>query len=115
MWGDLMANPVVRAAVRTATGHASALWADRMPSAILLSLLGVASTAAYAQSEPREETLQEVVVTGVRFKSTEPVSALKIPIAVKDTPQTVMAVTGDVIDFASIKTFQDVYKVDASG
>lgn len=110
-----MANPVIRAAVRSATGDASAACVDRLPSAILVSLLSVASGAAHAQSDPREQTLQEVVVTGVRFKSTEPVSALKIPIAVKDTPQTVMAVTGDVIDFASIKTFQDVYKVDASG
>jgi iron complex outermembrane receptor protein len=57
----------------------------------------------------------DIVVTGVRFKGNEAISALKIPLSVKDTPQTVMAVTGDVINCASIKTFQDVYKVDASG
>ena len=59
--------------------------------------------------------LEEVVVHGARFNSNEPGTALKMPLSIKDTPQTVLSITGDVMDFASIKSFQDVYKVDATG
>lgn len=56
-----------------------------------------------------------IVVRGVRFQYEEATSVLKVPLSLKDTPQTVLAVTQDVIDFASIKTFDDVYKIDADG
>lgn len=62
-----------------------------------------------------KESLEELVVHGARFNGEEVGTALKLPLSVKDTPQTVMAITGDVMEFASIKAFQDAYKVDATG
>lgn len=74
---------------------------------------GDASTSSSESSNA--ETVEEVVVRGARFNGDEPITALKVPMSLKDTPQTVLAITGDVMDFASIKSFQDVYKVDATG
>lgn len=124
-----MRNEVLRVAVRGVLRAAAALSSERLQGTLLASLVGMAVPSVHAQQEatpvpPQQgapaagtdaRASEEVLVTAVRFKSTEPVTALKLPVSVKDTPQTVMAVTGDVIDFASIKTFQDVYKVDASG
>jgi TonB-dependent siderophore receptor len=59
--------------------------------------------------------VDEVVVRGARFHVDDPGTALKMPLSIKDTPQTVLAITGDVMDFASIKSFQDVYRVDPTG
>ena len=73
----------------------------------------VAPTGAAEQAPTGQ--VEEVLVQGVRFHGDEASTALKIPLSIKDTPQTVMAITRDVMDFASIKTFQDVYKVDATG
>jgi len=77
------------------------------------------ATPAFAQdaaNDPAESTdLSEIIVTGLRFRFDDATSALKVPISVKDTPQTVTVVTRDVISFASIKSFEDVYKIDASG
>ena len=74
-----------------------------------------AAPAASAQGEGEAGGLDEVVVRGVRFHGDEASTALKVPLSIKDTPQTVMAITRDMMDFAAIKTFQDVYKVDATG
>lgn len=117
----------VRAAVREALRGASSI-RPPAPAGSAAPLVGlaasVACSAGMAQSAPAPQaapadsetaTLSEVLVTAIRFRSSEPVSALKIPVSAKDTPQTIIAVTEDVIDFASIKTFEDVYKVDASG
>ena len=108
-----MQNNAIGAAIRNVL-RAKAL---RLQSAALASCLGMVATyqAQAAAETAGSDGLEEVVVSAIRFKSTEPITALKLPVSVKDTPQSVMAVTGDVIDFASIKTFQDVYKVDASG
>jgi len=131
-----MSNVHVAVAVRAAIEATPVCRSDFPPAALLVSLLtiGVAANAqdvnmTEAVSVPvpihgaassdaaagQETRLEEVVVSRIRFKDSEPISALKLPIAVKDTPMTIMAVTGDVIDFAGIKTFEDVYKVDASG
>ena len=76
----------------------------------------VAPSADAAGASPSDANdVEEVVVRGARFNDSEPGTALKVPLSIKDTPQTVLAITGDVMDFASVKSFQDVYKVDATG
>lgn len=106
-----MPNRAIGVAVRNVLRPKS----DRLQQTLAISLLGVAASSANAQSTSEADRVEEVVVSAVRFKTTDPVSALKLPVSVMDTPQTVMSVTADVIDFASIRTFQDVYKIDASG
>jgi iron complex outermembrane receptor protein len=126
-----MGNHVVRAAIRKALRSAQALNSDALQRALVASLLGIAAvppcaaadSLAPATDQPAaaaaagDTSLSELVVTGIRFNNgNQPVvTALQVPIDIKDVPQSVMAITGDVIDFASMKTFQDVYKVDASG
>lgn len=66
-------------------------------------------------SQNEREQITEVIVQGVRFHDQEAGTALKVPMAIKDIPQTVIAITGDVMDVAAIKEFQDVYKVDPTG
>jgi TonB-dependent siderophore receptor len=56
-----------------------------------------------------------VVISQVIFAQNDAFGATKMGLAVKDTPQTVTVVTGDMIDFASIRSFNDLYKIDASG
>jgi outer membrane receptor for ferric coprogen and ferric-rhodotorulic acid len=63
----------------------------------------------------QSEIVDEVLVHATRFHDDTAGTALKVPLSIKDTPQTVMAITADVMDFAAIKTFQDVYRVDATG
>ncbi|MBL8271501.1 STN domain-containing protein, partial [Steroidobacter sp.] len=60
------------------------------------------------------DALEEVVVRGVEFRYEEVLSANKMPASVKDTPQSVKVVTRDLIDFAGVQSFGDIYKVDAS-
>lgn len=67
------------------------------------------------QEASQHPVVEEILVQGVRFHDDIAGTALKLPLSIKDTPQTVMAITGDVMDFAAIKTFQDVYRVDATG
>jgi len=68
--------------------------------------------AAEGKTKP---ALEEVVVTAIHFRYDEATSAFKLPLSLKDTPQTVKAVTEDVIEFSGIRKFEDVYKIDASG
>ncbi|MBL8265822.1 TonB-dependent siderophore receptor [Steroidobacter sp.] len=72
------------------------------------------ATVAMAHAAADTE-LEEVVVRATQFKYEEAQSALKMPLSLKDTPQTVKVITQDLLDFASIANFEDVYKVDASG
>lgn len=61
------------------------------------------------------DAIEEVVVRGVQFRFDDKVSsANKMPLSVKDTPQTVKVVTQDLIEFAGLRKFDDFYKVDAS-
>jgi TonB-dependent siderophore receptor len=76
---------------------------------------GSQSAPAAQPGQPEPGDVQEVVVHGARFNYQEIGTALKVPLSIKDTPQTVLAITADVMDFASVKAFQDVYKVDATG
>lgn len=76
---------------------------------------GGAGDGPQAAESKAEPTLEEVVVTAIHFRYNEATSALKLPLSLKDTPQTVKAVTEDVIEFSSIRKFEDVYKIDASG
>lgn len=71
-----------------------------------------AAEASGASSTP-EETLQEVVVTGINFKYNDVESANKMNLSIKDTPQTVKVITEDMLDFAGITKFEDTYKIDA--
>ncbi|MBL8267044.1 TonB-dependent siderophore receptor [Steroidobacter sp.] len=66
-------------------------------------------------SSSQTHELEEVVVQALYFHDNEASTALKMPLSIKDTPQTVMAITRDMMDFAAIKSFQDVYKIDATG
>jgi iron complex outermembrane receptor protein len=59
------------------------------------------------------ESLEEVVVTGVNFNYNEVQSASKMPMSIKDTPQSVKVVTLDMLNFASVSNFNEVYKLDA--
>lgn len=69
---------------------------------------GTASTDA--------DPLEEVVVSGqVVFTQNDAFGATKMGLALKDTPQTVVVITSDLIDLSGMQTFGDVYKVDASG
>ena len=61
-----------------------------------------------------DNDLEEVVVRAVQFRYEEVESANKMPMSVKDTPQSVKVVTQDLIDFAGIRKFDDIYKIDAS-
>ncbi|HWK73731.1 MAG TPA: TonB-dependent siderophore receptor [Povalibacter sp.] len=67
------------------------------------------------QEVSNRPVVEEILVQGVRFHDDIAGTAMKVPLSIKDTPQTVLAITGDVMDFAAIKTFQDVYRVDATG
>ena len=58
--------------------------------------------------------IEEVVVRGIEFRYTAPSTATKLPMAPKDIPQSITLVTEDVMDFASIRRFDDIYRVDAS-
>ncbi len=71
--------------------------------------------AAQAQgSAASTEELQEVTVRAVSFRYDEVMSANKMPLSVRDTPQTVKIVTQDLLDFAGVHKFEDFYKIDAS-
>jgi len=129
-----MSSHVVATAVKTALRSARLRGSD-LSGALLASVLGFAGAqcalaeSAAAGGAPDQQTapaatgvgtgadLSEVVVTAIRFNNgNQPVvSALQMPVDIKDVAQSVMAITEDVIDFATMKTFQDVYKVDASG
>jgi TonB-dependent siderophore receptor len=78
---------------------------------------------AYTQAQPQpqsqetnDEPLQEVVVTSrIKFLENDAFGASKMGLPLIETPQTVSVVTADVIKFAQMRTFEDFYKVDASG
>lgn len=76
---------------------------------------GPASSAETAAD--RDETrLEEVIVTSkVLLTQNDAFGATKMGLSLKDTPQTVVVVTADLIDLSGMQTFGDVYKVDASG
>ena len=61
-----------------------------------------------------DDGLQEVVVRGIEFRDKEPSTATKLVMDVKDIPQSLVTITSDVMDFASIRRFDDIYRVDAS-
>jgi TonB-dependent siderophore receptor len=73
------------------------------------------AAGAEAGTTESTEQLDEVVVQGLSFRETQQTNVLKMPLSIKDTPQSVITVTEDMIEFAGIKKFEDIYKVDASG
>lgn len=75
-----------------------------------------ASAQSGSASSASSGELEEVVVTSrVVFTQNDAFGATKMGLSIKDTPQTVNVVTRDMIEFASIESFNDFYKVDASG
>jgi iron complex outermembrane receptor protein len=70
---------------------------------------------APADTTTSSSELEEVVVQGLSFRDTQEANVLKMPLSIKDTPQSVITVTEDMIEFAGIHKFEDIYKVDASG
>jgi iron complex outermembrane receptor protein len=80
-----------------------------------LRLAQAASAASSGAAAPSDASLDEVVVTGkIVFTQEDAFGATKMGLALKDTPQTVNVVTSDLMDVATIRTFEDFYKVDAS-
>jgi len=75
------------------------------------TLLAVASQDVAAQSQ----VVEEVVVTSTVFTQNDAFGATKMGLSIKDTPQSVVAVTSDLIDVSAMQNFNDFYKVDASG
>lgn len=67
----------------------------------------------FATTAQGEDNVDEVVVTGTRFNYETVESANKVPLSVKDTPQSVKVITEDVIEFAGIRELEDTYKIDA--
>lgn len=63
---------------------------------------------------PTSKVLEEVTVRAVTFRYDEVSSATKMPTSIRDTPQSVKIVTQDLLDFASVTKFEDLYKIDAS-
>jgi TonB-dependent siderophore receptor len=85
--------------------------------AAVSSLLPAVSTLAWAQetTPPPGQDLEQVIVTGkIIFTQNDAFGATKMGLAIKDTPQTVNVVTADLIDVATLQSFEDFYKVDAS-
>lgn len=105
----------------------SVLLSTAISGSALLPFVGLSS--AYAQSDSvligedgdGDESKQampsdEIIVTGrVNFLENNAYGATKMGLALRDTPQTVNVVTSDLIDYASIRQFDDYYKLDASG
>lgn len=84
----------------------------------------VGAQAQVAQSVPAQrqtasstggETVEEVIVTSTVFTQNDAFGATKMGLSIKDTPQTVAVVTGDLIEVSGMQNFNDFYKVDASG
>jgi len=66
-------------------------------------------------TKPKDKAIEKIEVIGSRiYLHQEGSSGTKMDMAVKDTPQAIKVITADVIKAASIKSFEDVYKVDAS-
>lgn len=61
---------------------------------------------------PRE-ALEEVTVSGKRFNYSVVESANKMPLSVKDTPQSVKVITEDMLHYAGVQNLNDLYKLDA--
>ena len=84
-------------------------------ASLLPAVSGVAWAQNAAPAAPAQDALDEVVVTGkIIFTQNDAFGATKMGLPIKDTPQTVNVVTADLIDVASIQSFEDFYKVDAS-
>lgn len=93
---------------RRPLGHSALALA--LATTALVPLAHAAEGDATADGAPAEQ----IVVTGKQFGYNVADSALKMPISVKDTPQSVVVVTRDLMDFAGINQFSDIYKIDAS-
>jgi TonB-dependent siderophore receptor len=61
------------------------------------------------------DRVEEVIVTGKMLDYSIVESANKMPMSVKDTPQSVKVITEDMLEFASVRNFNDLYKLDAGG
>jgi iron complex outermembrane receptor protein len=69
---------------------------------------------AQAEQAPGAD-LDEVVVTStVVLTQNDAFGATKMGMSIKDTPQTTVVATRDLIEIARLRTFDDFYKVDAS-
>lgn len=73
-----------------------------------------AEPAAAEADATNDQPGSAIIVQGQRFYYEEAGSALKIPLSIKDTPQTVVAITEDMLEFANVSALQDIYKLDAS-
>ena len=101
------ARPISRFVAGVIGCSVASVWAQQAPPA--------ADPPAKDPARPQEqEKLEEVVVRGLSFKYDKTVeSATKMPMSVKDTPQTVKIVTNDMMDFSGVTTLNELYKLDA--
>lgn len=78
-----------------------------------------ANMAVLDEDENRDDMegseFEEIVVFGNNFHYNLVESANKMPLSIKDTPQSVKIITRDMLDFASITSINDIYKLDAGG
>lgn len=73
-------------------------------------------TSPGPREAPPEDLVAEVTVIGhVDFVENDAFGATKMGMPIKDTPFTVIAVTHDLMDMASISAAGDLYKLDPSG
>ena len=86
------------------------------PVAYTQQAVGQVLAAAQAQpAEAQEDELQEVVVRGQNFTYNKLESANKMPMSIKETPQSVKIITQDMLHFAGVTKINDTYKLDAGG
>lgn len=85
------------------------------PRAITGAVQSVLAAQQGATQAPPPVDLEEVVVSSKVFTQNDAFGATKMGLDLKDTPQTVTVVTGDLIETSGMRTFNDFYKVDASG
>jgi TonB-dependent siderophore receptor len=84
-----------------------------MLSAMSAAASSAAAFAAAAGDKSSGDELQEIVVTGQQFEYGTLEGGNKMLTSVVDTPQSVQIITDDLIKFADLTNFNDIYKLDA--
>ncbi|MGL5837845.1 MAG: TonB-dependent siderophore receptor [Sphingorhabdus sp.] len=99
-----------------AASHKPQIWTQVSRGALIAVLLSAVNMPAFAQENSQDDSANEdIVVEGrIQFRERETDSALKLTLPAKEVPQSVTVITEDVIEFANIRRFDEIYRVDAS-
>lgn len=92
--------------------------ARQLLAALLIGVAAAAPSAALSDDQAgpdtsqvkKDDELSEVLITAKRHEDT----ATKFDMSIIDVPQSVKVVTSDVLDFASVRIFNDLTKIDAA-